>query len=780
MIIDLKHNKIIESTVTEAFVKSFEKNLAPKLIGKYGEDIDVIQMYEDHIADGFILSGEFFYPLTVVKGGEALTQWIKWKLGKGEFDEKSPYAFLGKDLEFSLVGEAPRGFSDKLSGRARYCESGLISVKVETTARDITFLSGRYSQTFVDEMARQLTLAIEDTMSVTGVADSSLEICLVFSPESYMEHTSENVTYRRLLITDNSGAPKDFWIKWTRLDGATAHSVAANVNKGNILFEIGEDVNQKIREKEYRFLLNTKGKDKYHNAMGRKNITDWRDVVKRLIKKGELTKVEAEAVLSKETEELTKSLQDMLKGSISEPSEPVGEEVVASPESDEELLRVLEFARSRVGEENTAEETEEETEEAEEDSEELLELEAFYEDKPEESIKQTYGADPDGDAEALAREAREALAALRATEVSFGDEESAEEYTEEAQEEELVLTASKLVVPEDPTKEEYSESEYSEIEDEEGLEEEESDEAAEELLLLDGDEENPPLTEKVSDIPVAPVIDVADLEAKIRAELEAKLRLEYEIDARKRAESEAERLRLENERLQAEKRKQDELKAERERARAEETEKLRSQIEAQLRAEARERERLAEAARAAVEEQRRLEEEKARLERARIEEERRAEAERQARELEARRAAEVERITRETEARIRAEYEAKRSAEEKAAEESVSEVKAPDERIASQDDETNRNYTYTSKNVRLQFRRSVDPNITARIHEIIKATLDYYGKSKVYLKIRATVPDNQTVVLEFIKIPMEEMELLGNIIKVLGNSGLGIAKAIVE
>ena len=82
--------------------------------------------------------------------------------------------------------------------------------------------------------------------------------------------------------------------------------------------------------------------------------------------------------------------------------------------------------------------------------------------------------------------------------------------------------------------------------------------------------------------------------------------------------------------------------------------------------------------------------------------------------------------------------------------------------------------------VRLVFRRSVDPNITQRIHEIIKVTLEYYGKDKIYLKIKATVPDSETVCIEFVKIPMEEMELLGNIIKVLGNSGLGIAKAIVE
>jgi hypothetical protein len=34
--------------------------------------------------------------------------------------------------------------------------------------------------------------------------------------------------------------------------------------------------------------------------------------------------------------------------------------------------------------------------------------------------------------------------------------------------------------------------------------------------------------------------------------------------------------------------------------------------------------------------------------------------------------------------------------------------------------------------------------------------------------------------LEFIDIPLEEMPLLGNIIKVLGGSGLGISKAIIE
>jgi hypothetical protein len=147
----------------------------------------------------------------------------------------------------------------------------------------------------------------------------------------------------------------------------------------------------------------------------------------------------------------------------------------------------------------------------------------------------------------------------------------------------------------------------------------------------------------------------------------------------------------------------------------------------------------------------RLEEEKAA--------ERRAEEER----IEAERLAEAERIRRE--------------AEERAAAKETPEP-APETVVITPESE--RKYTYVSKNVRLRFRRSVDPNVTARIYEIIKATIEYYGKEKVYLRIKASVPDTETVCLDFVEIPLEEMELLSNIIKVLGNSGLGIAKAIVE
>ena len=190
-----------------------------------------------------------------------------------------------------------------------------------------------------------------------------------------------------------------------------------------------------------------------------------------------------------------------------------------------------------------------------------------------------------------------------------------------------------------------------------------------------------------------------------------------------------------------------------------EEQQLRRQIESQLRAEAAEKERLAEAARMAIDEQRRLEAENARIARQREEEERleaeRLRAEEHERELEAIRQAELERIRREDEeARERAKN--------------------------AMPEMGDGRYAYTSKTVKLLFRKSVDPNITTRIQEIIKATVDYYGKDGVYLRIKASLPDTQTVVLEFIQIPIEEMALLGNIIKIIGNSGLGVAKAIIE
>ena len=844
MIIDLIHNKIVAGTITSAFEKSVEENLIPKLVEKYGDtEILGIQMYEDYISDAFLLDGCWYYPLTVTTSEGCNVEWVIWAVDAESFERGIPYAYVGEGtLDFTLADNVPDEFVRRLSGRAHFCEDGLIKLRVETTASDITRLSGKYSQTFVDELARQITAAIGSAMSVEGLADSSLELSLVFASGTYMEHISENVTYRRLILSDGSSAPRDFWIKWTRLDGAVAYSVSASVGQENILFELGEDVSQKIREKEYRYLVSA-GKDKYHTAMGRKNITEWREIVKRAIRRGELTRIESvsELEISPETRELEEKLASVLGRAGAVAHESGAPEVIASDASNDEFERALQRMREIAGGESSdddvvapiipmdepdeeealcevqevitetyeddsvsadvdsvneeivfsaAEDADESVgdvanmtqveffEEEEEEEEELDELEALYAEDT--SLEVGEGATPANDDEAAELEAmtRLALEALKEVRAKAEAEKSTEDTS---------------VSGEDSEFEDFSDEDV--LSEEDALSEEDE-ETLEELRLLDPDEnddseaaeletvENDTCECTAEDADKETCAVSFEREQDIRAELEAKIRLEYESRARIMAEEEAARLRREqedmrkeSERLLAEaKREQEKLRAEyekllaeanrisnereaRENARRAEEERLRSQIEAQLRQEARERERLAEAARMAIAEQRRLEEENVRRELARAEEDRRIEAERLQREAEARivaeRAKEAERIRREEE---------ERRAAAAAAMPTVGDGK----------------YSYTSKTVRLLFRRSVDPNITARIHEIIKATIEYYGKDKVFMKIRASVPDSQSVNLEFLQIPIEEMELLGNIIKILGNSGLGIAKAFVE
>jgi hypothetical protein len=191
-------------------------------------------------------------------------------------------------------------------------------------------------------------------------------------------------------------------------------------------------------------------------------------------------------------------------------------------------------------------------------------------------------------------------------------------------------------------------------------------------------------------------------------------------------------------------------------AKAAEEARLKAEIEAKLRQEAREKERLAEAAMIAMEERRRLEAERAERERADAERAanaaaERARAEEQAR-VEAARAAEADRIRRERE---KAEEVAKVLVEQGAPK-------------------------YISRTAEFTFRRIVDPNITKRIYEIVKATIEFYHKEDVYIRIKASVPDSSTVKLEFLEVPEEEGELVVNIIKALGKSDLGIAKATLD
>ena len=776
MKIDLLHNKIIADTITPAFEESVRENLIPLLLEIYSEDeLLGIQMYEDYIADNFESEGYWYYPLTVITRSGYDTVWVRWALTE-EFNAKIPYAYNGESLEFELASDTPDEFAHALEGRALYCEDGLIKIIVKGGA-DAVRLSGRYSQTFLDELARQITPAIESAAAVEGLADSPIELVLSFAPSTYMDHISDNVTYRRLTMIDGASAPRDFWVKWTRLDGAVAYSISDNVWGDNILFELGEDVAQKIREKEYRYLLATTA-DKYHNAMSRSAVTGWRDLIKRAIKYGEITKIESEIELDPETIALQACLAAVL-GRTNEEAVKEEPEIAPTPSADDDFARAMQKAREVV--------------EGDSDSYESLPEPVWEESEPEKP-----------------EEIDEVEEILDEIFESASEEIEEEPVSDEVDEilDELFNNASEEIV-EEPVAENSEESELDELTRmalealalaKEAQDEPEEDEPAAELVFeILGEEE--PVTEPVAE-PVAEVVEpVAEAEeptepaveeysapvideASIRAEIEAKIRLEYENRARIKAEEEIialrreqERLRIENEAMLAKaEREKEALRAEyeklREQARRDalaqeardavrraEEEKLRARIEDQLRHEARERERLAEAARMAIEEQRRLAAEAARAERLREEEERaRIENERRVAEearIEEMRRTELERVRREEEERQRAVREAMPEAGDK-------------------------RYTYVTRNVRLIFRRSVDPNITTRIHEIMKATMEYYGKEKMYIKVRASVPDSQTVCLEFIHIPMEEMQLLGNIIKILGNSGLGIAKAIVE
>ncbi len=719
MNVDFLHNKIISDSITEKFTESIKTVLVPMLEERYGNNVVEIQMYEDHLADEFLRDGNWYYPLTVVLADRTETVWIKWDVSdKSRFDCKNPYAYKGSEAIDFCFAEPPIDFEETLNGRSRYFEGGTVKVTVDAATTDPAVLAGKYSQTFIDEMARQLTREISRAMSVEGLPESNVELRLVFAPETYMEHTSENVTYRRLLITDKACGARDFWIKWTRQNSAVAYSVSDTPAQGEVIFELGEDVPQKIREREYRFLVRA-DTDKYHVAMGRKNITEWRDLIKRAIRRGDLTRVVCEVEIAEHSAEVHDKLSSILSSFGMQPStEQITPEV---KEADSEFEEAMRKAHEAVF---GAEESE---------TEELSVPDAPFD---------------------------------------FSATEQLDNYGEFAVEE--------------------SEGE-DKLEVEESLEEENELETLEELELLEPDDEEESdslvddgeISEDEATTKSAPFVD----EERIRAEVEAKIRLEYETLARQRAEEEAAKLRLErerereeserlrrehsmlmaeHERLMAEARKLEEQKLQGERNRAAEEQRLRDEIEARIKAENRERERLAEAARLAIEAQKRAEEEKAEAERRRIEEERRAEeAQRRAEEearIKAQRIAEAERIRLETEmARGNVVY-------EDTAEEQEQKPDVPKEI----------QYTYVSKRVRLLFKHLLDPNITKRIYDIIKTTIEFYHKENVYIRIKATTPDESTVLLDFLKIPEEETELLINIIKVLGNSNIGISKAIIE
>ena len=537
-------------------------------------------------------------------------------------------------------------------------------------------IKDKLSSEFIIEMARQLTREIERAMSVKGLAGSNVELKLAFMPETFMEHTSENVTYRRLLITDKACGTKDFWVKWTRNNGAVAFSMCDTPTEGEITFELGEDVPQKIREKEYRYLVRA-NTDKYHYAMGRKNVTEWRELIKRAVKRGDLERVVSEVEIADHSADVHDALSSLLSSfGVDAPAPQVQESA-----------------------ENT----------------ENLEFE-----------------------EAM-RKAKEAV---------FG--QYSDEEVKDGAENDVPFDFSAVA------EEDGASDEFSVIEDEEELEDELAEEdGADETELADELEDE--LEEELEE---EDETDEAELEA-VREELSQAKALLEEL----RRENAA--LTAENESLKQLSKTLTEEKAKIEAEMQEEHRKLREEIEARTRAEARERERLEEAARLAVIEQRRIEEERIERERREAEElrlaEEKAQREQEAARIEEERAREAERIRRETEiarGNILPEQDTQPDISDEAQRESE--------------------YTYIERRVKLLFKNLIDPNMTSRIYEIIKTTVEYYKKENVSIKIKASVPDEKTVVLDFVKIPKEENELFVNIIKVLGGSNLGITKAIVE
>jgi len=775
MWVDLLHNKIIKDTATEAFISSAEAALPALVTGVCGE-VDGIMMYEDHIADGFSSGGFWYYPLTVISAGIANILWVRWKVSASCFASTSPYSYNGQSpLDFELASDVPTEFTDKLVGRAISYDDDSLKINVRTTSDDPLILAGKYSQTFVDELARQITVALERAMSVKGLASSPISLELVFAPGTYMEHTSENVTYRRLLLVDGASQPRDFWVKWTRVGGGVAYTVSDDVSGEDVIFELGEDVAQKIREKEFRFLCSS-NPSKYQLAMGKKMVTEWRDIIKRAIRRGEIEKIEPIPVF----DEGQKAVNDQLEAVLSTLGHtPVREEPTEAPSLgyDDELVNLVRDAL--LNSESVARAGEKPADIADEPAPILFETPdvAPMTEEPIELFAETPVQEP----EQIVFD--EPAPEAPAPEAPAPEELHVFDLPGEVEEDVIVAFAPAAEPEVAPTTE---------------------------------TEEN-----EMNDNYTAPYEPRS--EESIRREVEAKIRLEYEAQARARAEAELEKLRAEraalkeeNERLAtiartAQAQREKALKDHEEHAiRAKVTEdRLRAELEAKLKEEARERDRLAEAARIAVEEQRRKEaaerEEAARREAERLarEEAARREAERQA--IEAARAAEAERIRREMEERARAEAAARareaeaaaraaaeREAAARAAAEAAAKAAAEAEARAAAEREAaakaaaeaarkqEKAKALVSRHAKVIFRHPVDLNMINTIKDVVEQTLIKQGKENIHIHIKAYQESKETINLEILRLPEDENDLLVAIVKAIGHAKIGVSKIIVE
>lgn len=803
MRIDLFHNKIIKDTATAEFERSVAEVLVP-LIEAECPAADEILFYEDLAAEELERDGRWIYPLTVKVGAEARRVFISWSFDRDSeaFATRSPYSYVGADaLDFAIEREVPRSVEALLVGRALDYDKNAIKINVRAATDDVMLLAGRYSQTFVDEMAKQLTAEISQTLSIEGLSGSTIELEMPFAPGTYMEHTSENVTYRRLLMVDGASRPRDFWVKWTRIGGGAAHTVSDHIDGLDVLFEIAEDVPHKIREKEYRFLCST-NPNTYQAAMGKRSVTEWRDLIKRAIRRGEIVRLESELVIAERAEEIHDAMAELLdKHGYAIPTDGTEEPIsydtsildmaraalqkseahvaagendaldtaddLAAPaaeleaEDDGFIFGGLDFTDGKDGEEEESasasdavafgegEEPEREAV-AEESTQGLTVEDALVLDEPiaeDESIAED---EPPSDADSPEKTAREVedLAPLTIDELLS--------RAEAADREDRLLIESETATEDAPDPTESREVEAPEQKIAEEAKEPNSDYEPEVVVaaseVYEGNSE--------------------DSKAAIRREIEAEVRLEYEAIARARAEAELQKilaetrmLREENERLarlakEAKELKDRALSAEldaEERARASEEQLIRER-EAKAREEARERDRLAEAARIAVEEQRRKEEE-----------------ERLAREREA---AEAARLEAEAQA-LREAEEAERRLEE---ERYLREAEEAERRLAEERrlEEAARAEEFISRRAKIIFRNSTDSNIIPTIGRIVKDTVNAQGKQNVRIHMKAYNEDRNTVTLDVLKMPAAEEELLITIVKAIGNAGIGVTRITIE
>ena len=215
MNVDFLHNQIIRDTISQRFIESFNENLVPYLISEYGSALEEVQFYEDHLASGLRINGEFFYPLTLVCNGRCFTRWVKWQVSNyRNYDKFNPFTYKGAELlEFTLLDEVPDTVAAVVAGRPIYSDSAAIPLLITSVAEDKTFLAGKYSQGFVDTLAHAITEKIEKEFSISGLAESGAVLEIRFEPSTFMEHIVGNTTYRRLLIKARGCAARDLWVK---------------------------------------------------------------------------------------------------------------------------------------------------------------------------------------------------------------------------------------------------------------------------------------------------------------------------------------------------------------------------------------------------------------------------------------------------------------------------------------------------------------------------------------------------------------------------------------